>query len=89
MKLGSTVQTDDVHILAEFRDDRTAGRRAVTFGSSVDGAFLFSKSCCSAAVAPIDVKLGRTVATDHLYSRAEFRDDRTAGRRAVTISSWR
>ena len=89
MKLGRIVETDDVHILAEFRDDRTAGRRAVTFGSSVDGAFLFSKLCSSAAVAPIDVKLGTTVATDHLYSRAEFRDDRIAVRRAVTITSWR
>ena len=89
MKLGSTVQTDNIYILAEFRDDRTAGQRAVTIRSAVDGAFLFLKLCCFAAVAPIDVKLGTTVAIDDLYGRAEFRDDRIAGRRAVAISSWR
>jgi hypothetical protein len=89
LKLGRTVETDDLYSRAEFRDDRTAGRRAVTIRSAVDGAFLFSKLCSSAAVAPIDVKLGRTVATDHLYSRAKLCDDRIAGRRAVAISSWR
>ena len=79
----------DVQIVAEFRDDRSTGRRAVRFGSDVDGAFLFSDRCCAAAVAPIVVKLGRTVETDDVHILAEFRDDRSAGRGAVAIPSLR
>jgi hypothetical protein len=128
LKLGRTVETDDLYSRAEFRDDRTAGRRAVTIRSAVDGAFLFLpgnpgikfnvlrfrfgaprtslensgfpgsgsllsggseplKRYRSAASRAIVMKLGRTVETDDVYILVEFRDDRTAGRRAVTIRS--
>ena len=89
VKLGRNVGTRDLYSLAEFRQDRSAGRRTVAIGSGVDGAFLFSDRCCDAAVAPIVVKVGRTVETDDVHILAEFRRDRSAGRRTVAVSSWR